>query len=54
MSSDRPQSTVARSGAPRIVDTRGDANFTPAYVGVVLIEVVVLAALWVFSQYFGA
>ena len=48
------QPTGARSGAPRIVDTRGDANFTSTYAAVVLIEVAVLAALWFFSQYFGA
>ena len=48
------EATGARPGAPRIIDTRGDANFTSTYVAVVLIEAAVLAALWFFSQFFGA
>ena len=54
MSSDLTQPTGERSGVPHIVDTRGDANFTATYAAVVLIEAAVLAALWFFSQYFGA
>ena len=46
--------TRGPSGAPHIIDTKGDASFAVTYAAVVLIEVVVLAALWFFSQYFGA
>jgi hypothetical protein len=42
------------SGSPRIIDTEGDASFTCTYIAVVVVEVVVLAALWFFSRYFGA
>jgi len=42
------------SGAPHVIDTKGDANFTFTYVAVVVVEVVVLAALWFFSRYFSA
>ena len=42
------------SGAPHVIDTRGDSNFLPAYAAVLVIEVAVLAALWFFSRYFGA
>ena len=42
------------SGAPRPIDTRGDVLFTSTYAAVVLVELVVLAALWGFSRYFGA
>ena len=42
------------SGAPHVIDTRGDVNFSSTYAAVVVIEVVVLAALWLFSRYFGA
>ena len=48
------QPTGGPSGAPHVIDTRGDASFTATYLAVVMTEVVVLAALWVFSQYFGA
>jgi hypothetical protein len=36
----------------RIIDTRGDEPFTATYVAVVVFEVAVLAALWLFSRYF--
>ena len=46
------------SGSARVIDTRGDtegdARFTLTYVAVVVVEVVVLAALWFFSRYFSA
>ena len=48
------QPTGGPSGAPHVIDTRGDVRFTVTYAAVVLIEVVVLAALWFFSRYFGA
>jgi hypothetical protein len=42
------------SPAPhRIFDTRSDEPFTLTYVGVVLVEAVVLTGLWFFSSYFG-
>ncbi len=41
-------------GTPPVIDTRGDATFTATYAAVVLVEVVVLAALWFFSRYFSA
>ncbi len=42
------------SGAPHVIDTKGDASFTFTYVAVAVVEVVVLAALWFFSRYFSA
>ena len=48
------QPTGDPSGAPHVIDTRGAASFAVTYAAVVLIEVVVLAALWFFSRYFGA
>ena len=42
------------SAAPHFIDTKGDASLTAVYAAVVLVEVVVLAALWFFSRYFGA
>jgi hypothetical protein len=45
--------TAERSGAPHLIDTRGDASFTFVYAAVVLCEVVVLAALWFFSRYYS-
>ena len=47
------QPTGDPSGAPCRIDTEGDVNFTVSYAAVVLIEVVVLAALWFFSRYFS-
>jgi hypothetical protein len=46
--------TGESSGTGPIIDTRGDENFAPTYVAVVLVEVIVLAALWAFSRYFAA
>ena len=54
MSTPVTQPTGDPSGASHVIDTRGDANFTVAYAAVVLIEVVVLGALWFFSRYFGS
>ena len=49
--SDSPSSVRAR-GAPTAANpTR---PITPIYVAVLLVEAVVLAALWSFSRYFGA
>jgi hypothetical protein len=43
------------SPAPHpIFDTQSDEPFTVVYIGVVLVEAVVLAGLWFFSSYFGA
>ncbi len=36
----------------RIIDTRGDEPFTATYVAVVVFEVAVLVALWLFSRHF--
>ena len=47
------QPTGGSSGAPHVIDTRGDANFTFTYAAVVVVEAAVLAALWVFSRYFS-
>ena len=46
--------TPPPSGAPRDIDTRGDVPLTSLCAAVVIVEVVVLAALWFFSRYFGA
>ncbi|HJN43917.1 MAG TPA: hypothetical protein QF572_07030 [Vicinamibacterales bacterium] len=46
--------TGETSGTPSIIDTTGDKNFTPTYIAVALVEVIVLAALWAFSRYFVA
>ncbi len=54
MSTPATQPTGGPSGAPHVIDTRGDASFTVTYAAVVVIEVVVLAALWFFSRYFSA
>ncbi len=48
------QPTGGSSRSPRIIDTEGDASFTFIYVAVVVVEVVVLAALWFFSRYFSS
>ncbi len=48
------QPTGGPSAAPHFIDTKGDASLTAVYAAVVLVEVVVLAALWFFSRYFGA
>ena len=45
--------TAEPSGAPRLIDTRGDTSFTVVYAAVVLCEAVVLAALWFFSRYYS-
>jgi len=42
------------SASPRFIDTEGDTSFTFTYVAVVVVEVVVLAALWFFSRYFSS
>ncbi len=47
------QSTGGPSVAPHVIDTRGDASFSSTYAAVVVIEVVVLAALWFFSRYYS-
>ena len=47
------QPTGGSSGAPHVIDTRGDANLTFTYAAVVVVEAAVLAALWVFSRYFS-
>jgi len=39
--------------ATRLFDTGGDESFKFTYVAVVLVEVVVLAALWLFSLSFS-
>ena len=54
MSTPATQPTGGPSGAPHFIDTKGDASLTAVYAAVVLVEVVVLAALWFFSRYFGA
>ncbi|MCY4506558.1 MAG: hypothetical protein OXG35_06315 [Acidobacteria bacterium] len=38
---------------PRLLDTRGDESFAATYVAVVVVEALVLAALWVFSRHFS-
>jgi hypothetical protein len=48
------QPTGEPSGTPRVIDTRSDVDFTSTYVAVVLVEGIVLAALWFFSRYFSA
>ena len=48
------QPTGGPSGSSRIIDTRGDMSFSFTYVAVVVVEGVVLVALWFFSRYFGA
>ena len=47
------QSPTDPSGALDAVDTDGDASFTSTYLAVVLVELVVLTALWSFSRYFS-
>ena len=38
---------------PRVLDTRGDEPFAATYVAVVVVEVLVLAALWLFSRHYS-
>ena len=54
MSTPATQPPGGPSDAPHVIDTRGDASFSSTYVAVVVIEVIVLAALWFFSRHFGA
>ena len=54
MSTPVTQPTGDPSGASHVIDTRGDASFSFTYAAVVVIEVIVLAALWFFSRHFGA
>ena len=37
----------------RVLDTRGDEPLAATYVAVVVVEALVLAALWLFSRYFS-
>ena len=37
----------------RVLDTRGDEPLAATYVAVVVVEAVVLAALWLFSRHFS-
>ncbi len=47
------QQTDDPSVPTRIIDTRGDEPLTAAYVAVVITEVTVLLALWLFSWHFS-
>ena len=38
---------------PRVLDTRGDEPLGATYVAVMVVEAVVLAALWLFSRHFS-
>ena len=38
---------------PRVLDTRGDEPFAATYVAVIVVEALVLAALWLFSRHFS-
>ena len=38
---------------PRLLDTRGDEPFAATYVAVMVVEALVLAALWLFSRHFS-
>ena len=38
---------------PRVLDTRGDEPLNATYATVVVVEVLVLAALWFFSRHFS-
>jgi len=51
--SDVAQQTDDPSVPTRIIDTRGDEPLTAAYVAVVITEVTVLLALWLFSWHFS-
>ena len=53
MSTQATQPAGDPAGARRVIDTAGNANLTPIYVAVVLVEVAVLTALWFFSAYFS-
>ncbi len=35
-------------------ETSGDTNRSRTYIGVVVVEALVIAALWAFSSYFGS
>ena len=48
-----PHAMRQPSDAPPIIDTKGDVNLTFTYAAVVVVEVVVLAALWFFSWYYS-
>ena len=54
MSTSAIRPTGGPSDAPPVIDTRGDVSLSSTYAAVVLVEAVVLAALWFFSRYFGA
>ena len=38
---------------PRVLDTRGDEALGATYVAVIVVEALVLAALWLFSRHFS-
>ena len=39
---------------PRVLDTRGDEPLNATYVAVMVVEALVLAALWMFSRHFSS
>ena len=38
---------------PRVLDTRGEEPFAATYAAVLVVEALVLAALWIFSRHFS-
>ena len=45
--------TLQPDDVPSVLDTGGDEPFTATYVAVVVVEALVLAALWLFSRHFS-
>jgi hypothetical protein len=38
---------------PRVLDTRGEEPFAATFAAVLVVEALVLAALWIFSRHFS-
>ncbi len=45
--------TLQPEDVPSVLDTRGDEPLGATYVAVVVVEALVLAALWLFSRHFS-
>ena len=45
--------TEQTEDVPRVLDTRGEQPFAATYAAVLVVEALVLAALWIFSRHFS-